>query len=79
MRLDHWLAAKEERERIASTQSSERAQLAAIQVDGGRDGCLAVMGDWWLKGKPIDQTSHDMMMLHGVPGPRLVESYKLFM
>ena len=75
MRLDHWLAEKEERERIASTKFAERARLAAIQGDGGRDGRLTVIGYWWLKGKPIDQTSHDMMMLHGVPSPRQVEPY----
>ena len=33
------------------------------------------MGDWWKKGKPVDQDSHNMMMLYGVPGPRLVEPY----
>ena len=49
--------------------------MTAIQGNGGREGRLAVMGNWWKKGRPIGQDCHDMFTLYGVPGPRLVEPY----
>ena len=51
------------------------AFLDAIQGDGGRDGRLAVCGDWWEKGRPVGQASEDNFIMTGRCGPRLVEPY----
>ena len=56
-------------------EKAEQDRLDTIQGDGGRDGRLAVMGDWWLKGRPLGQESHDQFMLTGVCGPGLVDPY----
>ena len=40
-------------------RKAEMARLDAIQGDGGRDGRLAVIGDWWQKGHPVGQASED--------------------
>ena len=64
-----------ERLDLVMAGKAERKCLKAIQGDGGKDGRLAVQGDWWKKGRPVGRESKDMFTLTGVCGPRLVEPY----
>ena len=53
----------------AKAEKAKKERLAAIQGDGGRDGRLAVMGDWWKNGWPVRQDSMDIITMTGVCGP----------